>query len=80
VARTESDEIMHFYLCEDLVVPAVPAARDEDEQIEPATVSVDTVREMIADGRVADMKTVAGMSLIDGALSPRARRTQALKP
>jgi len=62
------DEIMHFYLCEDLVTPVGPVSRDDDEQIEPATVSVGTVRAMIADGRVADMKTVAGLSLIDGDL------------
>jgi ADP-ribose pyrophosphatase len=59
------DEIMHFYLCEDLATPEGPVARDEDEQIEPATVSFDTVRAMIADGRVVDMKTVVGLSLLD---------------
>ena len=59
------DEIMHFYLCEDLATPEGPIARDEDEQIEPATVSFDTVREMIADGRVVDMKTMVGLSLLD---------------
>ena len=57
------DEIMHFYLCDDLSVPAGPIARDEDEQIEPATVSLDDLRAMIADGRVKDMKTVVGLSL-----------------
>lgn len=59
------DEIMHFYLCEDLATPGGPIARDEDEQIEPATVGFDTVREMIADGRVVDMKTMVGLSLLD---------------
>ena len=59
------DEIMHFYLCEDLATPEGPSARDEDEQIEPATVSFDTVREMVADGRVVDMKTMVGLSLLD---------------
>jgi len=62
------DELMHFYLCEDLAAPAGPVARDADEQIEPATVSIETVRAMIADGRVADMKTVAGLFLLDGDL------------
>jgi len=59
------DEIMHFYLCEDLATPEGPVTRDEDEQIEPATVSLDTVRTMIADGRVMDMKTVVGLSLLE---------------
>ncbi|HUR19653.1 MAG TPA: NUDIX hydrolase [Vicinamibacterales bacterium] len=59
------DEIMHFYLCEDLVPPKGPVARDEDEQIEPATVSFEAVRAMIADGRVVDMKTVVGLALLD---------------
>ena len=59
------DEIMHFYLCEDLIAPEGPVTRDEDEQIEPATVTFDDVREMIADGRVVDMKTVVGLALLD---------------
>ncbi len=58
------DELMHFYLCEDLVAPTGPVARDDDEQIEPATVSFDALREMIADGRVVDMKTVVGLTLV----------------
>ncbi len=61
------DEIMHFYLCDDLAPPSGPVARDEDEQIEPATVSLEAVRAMIADGRVVDMKTMVGLSLLDQA-------------
>lgn len=59
------DEIMHFYLCENLTAPEGPVTSDEDEQIEPATVSLDTVRAMIADGRVVDMKTMVGLSLLE---------------
>ena len=59
------DVIMHFFLCEDLATPEGAIARDEDEQIEPAMVSVATVREMIADGRIVDMKTMVGLSLLD---------------
>lgn len=59
------DEIMHFYLCEDLVAPDGPVSRDEDEQIEPATVSLAAARAMIADGRVVDMKTMVGLSLLE---------------
>lgn len=65
------DEIMHFYLCEDLSAPEQPVTRDEDEQIEPATVSFDAVRAMIADGRLMDMKTMVGLSLIDARRPPR---------
>jgi len=59
------DEIMHFYLCEQLVTPEGPVEKDDDEQIEPATVSLAEVRAMIADGRVMDMKTVVGVSLFE---------------
>jgi ADP-ribose pyrophosphatase len=58
------DEIMHFFLCEDLVTPAGPVAKDADEQIEPATVSLADLRAMIDDGRVVDMKTVVALSLL----------------
>jgi len=59
------DEIMHFYLCEGLSIPKGDVHQDEDEQIEPATVSLETAREMIADGRVMDMKTVVGIGLLE---------------
>ena len=65
------DEIMHFYLCEDLITPAGPVSRDEDEQIEPATVSLTAAREMIADGRVVDMKTMVGLSLLEAGRTRR---------
>jgi len=64
------DEIMHFYVCENLVAPSGPVERDEDEQIEPATVTLATVRDMIADGRVVDMKTMVGLSLLEGRRQP----------
>lgn len=58
------DEIMHFYRCESLVPPTGPVHQDEDEQIEPAVVTLDTLAEMIRDGRVADIKTVVGLQLL----------------
>jgi ADP-ribose pyrophosphatase len=58
------DEIMHFYRCTSLVTPTGPVHCDEDEQIEPATVSLADLDDMIADGRVRDMKTVVGRSLL----------------
>lgn len=58
------DEIMHFYRCERLTTPAGPVHQDEDEQIEPQEVTLDQLAEMIADGRVVDMKTVVGLQLL----------------
>ncbi len=58
------DEIMHFYRCESLVPPPGPVHQDDDEQIEPAVVTLDTLAEMIRDGRVADIKTVVGLQLL----------------
>ncbi|MDA1306646.1 MAG: NUDIX hydrolase, partial [Acidobacteria bacterium] len=58
------DELMHFYRCESLVAPIGPVHQDEDEQIEPVLVSLDELAAMIADGRVVDIKTVVGLSLL----------------
>lgn len=65
------DEIMHFYLCEDLAPPEGPITRDEDEQIEPLTVTLAAARAMVADGRVVDMKTMVGLSLLEGRTADR---------
>lgn len=58
------DELMHFYRCGSLVIPAGPVHQDEDEQIEPSVVTLETLAGMIDDGRVVDMKTVVGLSLL----------------
>lgn len=60
------DEIMHFYRCERLTRPTGTVHQDEDEQIEPAEVTLDELDRMIADGRVLDMKTVVGRQLLRG--------------
>ena len=62
------DEEMHFYRAIGLRPPAAgdPAAhRDEDEDIETARFSVATLRSMIAQGEVVDLKTLAGLALLD---------------
>lgn len=59
------DEVMHFYLCEDLAPPTGAVTADADEQLEPATLSLGAVRAMIDDGRVVDMKTIVGLSLLE---------------
>src|SRR5262245_7756594 len=59
------DELMTFYRCERLVAPKGPVARDPDEQIEPRAFTFTDVRRLIDRGRIIDMKTVIGISLID---------------
>lgn len=60
------DEWMQFYRCTDLRPPAPDstATPDDDEMIEPVTLSLDDVRRMIRDGEIVDMKTVAGLALL----------------
>lgn len=60
------DEWMQFYRCADLGPPAPDstAHKDEDEVIEPVTLALDQVREMIRGGEIVDMKTVVGVSLL----------------
>lgn len=65
------DEVMHFYRCTSLVRPTGEVHRDEDEQIEPATVSLDELGRMIADRRVIDMKTVIAHTLLTGGRTSR---------
>jgi hypothetical protein len=55
---------MHFYRCGSLATPTGPVHQDEDEQIEPMEVTLDQLADMIADGRVMDMKTVVGLTLL----------------
>lgn len=58
------DELMTYYVCEDLGAPSGEAHRDEDEQIEPRTFTFDEARALMASGQVRDMKTVFGLALI----------------
>jgi ADP-ribose pyrophosphatase len=61
------DEEMHFYLATGLREPneSDPTVRqDEDEDIESKAFSVDEIRNMIAAGAIVDLKTVAGIALL----------------
>jgi ADP-ribose pyrophosphatase len=60
------DEVMIYYRCEDLRAPAPDstAKKDEDEEIEPRTFTVDEARELVKSGAIVDLKTLAGLSLI----------------
>ncbi len=58
------DELMLFYRCAGLVRPHGPIARDPDELIEPRVFTIAAARRLIRQGRVRDMKTMVGLSLI----------------
>lgn len=60
------DEVMIYYRCTDLVPPDADstARKDDDEDIEPRTFTVDEARAMVAGGEIVDLKTVAGLTLL----------------
>jgi ADP-ribose pyrophosphatase len=61
------DEEMHFFKASGLRTPGASdeaAHQDEDEDIEARPFSVATVRTMMASGEIVDLKTVAGLSLL----------------
>jgi ADP-ribose pyrophosphatase len=60
------DEEMIYFRCEELGPPAPDstARKDDDEEIEPRTFSVDEARRLIATGEIVDLKTVAGLTLV----------------
>ncbi|MBI3047110.1 MAG: NUDIX hydrolase [Acidobacteria bacterium] len=62
------DEEMHFYRATGLRPPTDddPAAhQDEDEDIEARAFPPDAIRAMITSGEIVDLKTVAGLLLIE---------------
>ncbi len=60
------DEEMIYYRCDDLRAPAPDstAKKDDDEEIEPRTFSLDEARALVASGEIVDLKTLAGLSLL----------------
>ncbi len=63
------DEVMTFFRLTDLAMPAEGSARvhpDEDEDLRVRTFSLDECRGMIRDGEITDLKTVVGLTLIEG--------------
>ena len=69
------DELMHFFVAEDLVAGA--QSLDEDERIEVAAFSLEQARGLYEAGEIADVKTLlalAWMSLGGGELLPVAGR------
>jgi ADP-ribose pyrophosphatase len=60
------DEEMIYFRCQELEPPAPdsPARKDEDEEIEPRTLTVAEARALVANGEIVDLKTVAGLTLL----------------
>ena len=61
------DEEMHFFRADGLrdPHPDETARPDEDEDIETRAFSVAAIRQMVADGEIIDLKTVAGFALMN---------------
>jgi ADP-ribose pyrophosphatase len=57
-------ERMLFYLCTDLETPDTEAHQDEDEDLEPRTVTIEEAWAMVDRGEIADLKTVTALTLI----------------
>lgn len=60
------DEEMIYYRCEELRPPAADSTvrKDDDEEIEPRTFTMDEARDLVKSGEIVDLKTLAGLSLI----------------
>ena len=60
------DELMNYYRCEDLREPAADSTvkKDEDEDIEPRTFTIDEARALVASGEIIDLKTLAGLAML----------------
>ena len=61
------DEKMNFFRADGLRQPTATeiAKPDDDEDIEARPFSVEAIRQMIASGDVIDLKTVAGLALLE---------------
>ena len=61
------DEEMNFFRADGLREPTADeiARPDEDEEIEARAFSRESIRRMIAAGEIIDLKTVAGLALLD---------------
>jgi ADP-ribose pyrophosphatase len=62
------DEEMNFYRATELRRPGADdeaAHPDEDEDIEPKAFSMEALKAMITSGEIIDLKTVAGLALLD---------------
>ncbi|MGQ0735122.1 MAG: NUDIX hydrolase [Acidobacteriota bacterium] len=62
------DEEMFFYRCLALRTPSPEsrAEKDEDEDLEPRSFTLDEAKRMLRTGEIVDLKTAVGLTLIDG--------------
>jgi ADP-ribose pyrophosphatase len=60
------DEEMIFFRCSELRPPAPDstARKDEDEDLEPRTMTVDDARGLVKSGEIIDLKTAVGITLL----------------
>ena len=72
------DERMIFYQCTGLRRPAQPVPGDDDEQIEPRTMTLAEAWRLVARGEIIDMKTVLGLVLLESEWP--STRTEASRP
>lgn len=60
------DESMTYFRCLDLRAPAHDSTvrKDDDEEIEPRTFTIDEARTLAQSGEIVDMKTAFGLTLV----------------
>jgi hypothetical protein len=60
------DEEMIFFRCTDLQPPSADstAKKDEDEDLEPKTFTIDEARRLVGEGEIVDLKTAVGLTLV----------------
>jgi ADP-ribose pyrophosphatase len=60
------DEVMIFFHCSELHAPAADSTvkKDDDEELEPRTFTLEEARDLVARGEIVDLKTVAGLGLL----------------
>jgi ADP-ribose pyrophosphatase len=60
------DEEMIFYRCSELRPPDEDstAKKDDDEDLEPRTFTLEEARQMVASGEIVDLKTAVGLTLL----------------
>jgi ADP-ribose pyrophosphatase len=60
------DEVMIFFHCSELHAPGPDSTvkKDEDEDLEPRTFTLEEARDLVARGEIVDLKTVAGLGLL----------------
>ena len=60
------DEVMHFYVCDELTDPTPDSTvrKDEDEDLEPRVFTLEEAAELLDAGEIIDLKTALGLALL----------------